>query len=280
MVSDIKKQAPSDIEEGGGEISLLDVLNMLRNSWKPIIVFGFLGLLGAIFYILVTPNSYEAISQIRMAQVSITSPSNPFGTSVEDPATLLARMQIPTNFSAEVVSACAYQEKIESALALSKEVKFSVVKGVPNVVELKVMARSPELAKKCSSAIFEAIKVSQAGLTAVFIEEAKRKLATDDHHIEAARKLIAKADQSGAVISVAYLSSRDELTFFLNDREKMVDLIDSAKNRSTSLISPIYVLDRPVSPKKISSLIVGLFTGVLLGLLVALGRQFWQIIKP
>jgi len=275
MVEDLQKQVSYD-RQVDGEISLLDAVHFLRNSWQSIATFAFLGLLGAIAYIVFTPNSYEGSSQIRMAQVSTTSPTNPFGTSVEDPVSLIARMQVPTNFRQEVISACAYQDKLDPALALSKDVKLTPIKGVANAVELKVLAPSPELAKSCSMAIFELIKSMQMELTTVFVEEVKIKLVTDDARIEAARKLIAKADQSGTAMSAAYLSARDELTFYLTDREKMVDLINSVKNRGTSLISPIYVPNRPVAPKKATSLLAGLLAGAFLGLLIALGRQFWQ----
>jgi uncharacterized protein involved in exopolysaccharide biosynthesis len=112
-----------------------------------------------------------------------------------------------------------------------------------------------------------------------FVEEAKIKLAQDNERIEAARRLISKADQSGSAMSAAYLSARDELTYFLIDREKMLDLINSAQQRGTKLISPIYVPEKPVSPKKALSLLVGLFAGVFAGLAIALCRQVLANLK-
>ena len=105
------------------------------------------------------------------------------------------------------------------------------------------------------------------------MEEAKLKLVADNERIEAARRLIARADQSGSAMSAAYLSARDELTYFLTDRERMLDLINSVKSRGTRLDSPIYASDKPVSPKKAISLAAGLLGGLFLGLLIALGRK-------
>ena len=110
----------------------------------------------------------------------------------------------------------------------------------------------------------------------ILVEEAKIKLESDNERIDAARKLITKADQSGSAISAAYLSARDELSYFLTDREKMIDLINSVKSRGARLDSPIYTSERPVSPKKAISLAAGLVTGFFLGLLFALGRKFVQ----
>ncbi|AWW49186.1 Wzz/FepE/Etk N-terminal domain-containing protein [Polynucleobacter paneuropaeus] len=258
------------------EISLLEILDFFKKSWKIIVLGSFLGLICAIGYLLVTPPMYEATAHIRMAQVSQTNPANPFGAVIEDPTSLISRMQFPTNYSPEVISVCDYQDQPQAALALSKAAKFSIPKGVANAVELKVLAPTSQLAASCAQAIFVQIANMQEQLSKNFVEEAKIKLDSDNEHIEGARKLITKADQSGSAMSAAYLSARDELTYFLTDREKMIDLINSVKSRGTRLDSPIYASERPVSPKKAMSLIAGLVAGFFLGLLFALGRKFIQ----
>lgn len=255
------------------EISLLDILEFLKNAWKTIIVFAVLGLVGAITYLVVTPSMYEATAHIRMAQISQVNPANPFGTNVEEPTSLIARMQFPTNYNQQVITNCGYQDKPQAGLALSKAVKFSIPKGVANTVELKILAPSQEIAASCAQTIFIQIAQMQEQFSGVFVEAAGLKLAADNERIEAAQKLIARADQSGSAMSAAYLSARDELSYFLTDREKMLDLINSVKSRGTRLDSPIYASDKPVSPKKKMSLLAGLLGGLFLGLLIALGRK-------
>ena len=49
--------------------------------------------------------------------------------------------------------------------------------------------------------------------------------------------------------------------------------------RATRLVSPIYASDNPVAPKKRIALLVGLSGGLLMGLLIALGRQIWAKLK-
>ncbi len=269
----------SDLIQQDQEISLLDILGFLKKAWKTIAAFAVLGLMGAVTYLVVTPPMYEATAQIRMAQISQVNPANPFGANVEDPTSLIARMQFPTNYTEQVISGCGYQDKPQAALALSKAAKLSIPKGVANTVELKILAPSQELAASCAQAIFSQIAQMQEQFSRVFVEEAKLKLAADNERIEAARKLIAKADQSGSAMSAAYLSARDELTHFLTDREKMLDLINSVKSRGTRLDSPIYASEKPVSPKKAMSLAAGLLGGLLMGLLIALGRKGLRKLK-
>ena len=254
-------------------ISFKDILQFLRHAWKEVLISAIFGLLAGMGYALLTPNQYEAVAQIKMAQISITNPANPFGVTVEDPISLIARMQLPTNYGSEVIAACEYQDKSQAPLKLSKAVKLTIPKGLTNTVELKVLSLSPQIAQSCANAIYDQITVLQAQFAKPFVEEARLKLAQDNERIEAARRLIAKADQSGSAMSAAYLAARDELAYFLTDREKMLDLINSVDKRGTQLISPIYVPENPVSPKKLISLLAGLLVGILFGLVVALVRQ-------
>lgn len=256
-------------------ISLQDILQFLRRAWKVVLMSATFGLLAGLGYVLSTPNQYEATAQIKMAQISISNLANPLGITVEDPNSLIARMQMPTNYGSEVIAACDYQDKPQASLALSKAVKLTIPKGLTNTVELKVFSLSPQIAKTCAQAIVDQIAVLQAHFAKPFVEEAKIKLAQDNERIEAARKLIARADQSGSAMSAAYLAARDELTYFLTDREKMLDLINSVDKRGTQLISPIYAADKSVSPKKLMSLLTGLLAGIMFGLGVALVRQLW-----
>jgi Chain length determinant protein len=250
--------------------SLVEIIGIIKNAWKTIVFMGGMGLIGSFAYLLITPKFYEATAQIRLAQISQVNPANPFGTVVEEPTSLISRMQFPTNYSAGTLIACGYENNTKSRLALSKSAKFSVIKGVANAIELKVLSLSLQGAADCANAIFLQVQALQEEVSKPFVEEAKTKLIADNERIEAAKALILKADKSGNAMSAAYLSARDELTYFLTDREKMTDLINSAKNRGTRLASPIYVAEKPVKPKKIPILVNGLLLGILFGLVIAL----------
>lgn len=255
--------------ESESEISLLDILRFLQGAWKTILIMGLLGIATAFIYLWVTPKQYEATAQIRMAQVNLPTPSNPFGTVVEDPASLLARMRFATNFDEATTIACGYTNTSGGAEGLARSLKFSIPKGLVATVEIKYIAPSTEQAKDCVQAVVLRITDLQAEVIKPFINEAKTKLAQDNERIEQARRLIIKADQSGQGMSAAYLSARDELNHFLTNREKMIDLINSAKERGTRLLSPIYVSSGPVLPKKKVSLVAGFTAGLFLGLLIA-----------
>jgi uncharacterized protein involved in exopolysaccharide biosynthesis len=51
------------------------------------------------------------------------------------------------------------------------------------------------------------------------------------------------------------------------------NVVVSTDQRATRLVAPIYASDDPIAPKKNNVLLTGLFGGLFLGLLIAVGRQ-------
>ena len=260
------------------EISLLDILRFLKGAYKTILVFGALGLAIAIAYLVITPNRFEAVAQIQMAQTSSANNNNnlnSLGVNIEEPAQLIARLSSPSSFSAGAIAACGQQAQSNSALAAVQTIKLTPIKGISNVVELKTVGPTSEAASICAQAIFELIKTSQAQIQAPYLEEAQTRLVEDKSRLDQAKALVAKADKSGAAMSAAYLSTRDEIKLLSDQMALLQDLISFSQSHVTRLVSPIYASDNPVAPKKRIALLAGLLGGLLLGLLIALGRQMW-----
>ncbi|MBT8547947.1 hypothetical protein G6680_04960 [Polynucleobacter paneuropaeus] len=263
------------------EISLLDILRFLKGAYKTILVFGALGLAIAIAYLVITPNRFEAVAQIQMAQTSGANNNNnnnlnSLGVNIEEPALLIARLSSPSSFSAGAIAACGQQAQSNSALAAVQTIKLTPIKGISNVVELKTVGPTSEAASICAQAIFELIKTSQAQIQVPYLEEAQTRLVEDKSRLDQAKALVAKADKSGAVMgAAAYLSTRDEIKLLSDQMALLQDLISFSQSHVTRLVSPIYASDNPVAPKKRIALLAGLLGGLLLGLLIALGMQMW-----
>ena len=195
----------SNIED---EITLKDIVDFLVESWKTIFTTGVLCLLGAVTYIVVTPNQYEATAQIQMAQITLGNPAAP--TSIEDGNSLMARMKLPTSYDEESIKTCGLNEYKKPFEYLAKTVKISVLKG-SQIIELKVVGSSQSTASACSLKIFEKIKQHQAEIANIFIDEAKSKILIYQKRLQESQAFISKADRSGSSMSAAYLSTRDEL---------------------------------------------------------------------
>ncbi len=266
------------------EISLLDILRFLKGAYKTILILGVVGLVIATAYLAVTPKQYEAVAQIAMAQISAANNNNnnnlnPLGINIEEPALLIARMAQPTSFTPQVISGCEMEGQANSGMLLAKSIKLAPPKGVANVVELRTFGKSPEAALSCAQAIFNLIKSTQALIVAPYIEEAKIKLKDDEDRLAKAKDLVAKADKSGSAMGAAYLSTRDEIRFLLDEITALKNVVTSNQNRVTRLMAPIYASDNPVAPKKRVALAAGLFGGLFAGLILALARLMWTRLK-
>jgi capsular polysaccharide biosynthesis protein len=254
-----------------GEISLLDTLLFLKKTYKTILLFVVFGLLSAVLYISVTPKIYEASAQIYMAQIGNASANPNFsGTNIEEPQALISRLSTPSSFPDQVIQGCNSPGKSANGLQITNLVKFSLPKGVANIVELKTTGTSPKIAIACANAIFDLIEKTQAQLLAPYIEEIKIKLADDEIRLQKAKELMGKSDKLGQTASAIYLSTRDEIRYLLDEIATLKNILSPKSNRTTRLVAPIYVSDKPISPNKRIVLLVGLIGGLCLGVLIPL----------
>jgi len=262
------------------ELSLIDIINFFRESCKVIAGFTMLGITGSALYLWGVPKQFEASAQIKMAQIASVNNSNsninPLGINIEEPQALIARMALPTSYPNETVILCGLADQKDPEVALASKVKFSIPKGVGGIVDLKIRDASKEIAKACTNAVFRLIKTSQAKLIAPYIDEASNKLAIEKERLGRATQVIAKADKSGTAVSAAYLATRDEIRYLLDQISSLQNIITSNESRSAHLTAPIYVKDQPVFPQGRNSMAVGFLLGGFLGLVLALGRKWYR----
>ena len=259
------------------EISLLDIIDFFKSSWKTIVTTGAIGILLAITSLFVAVPQYEATAQIKLAQLNFNGPG--LGAPIEDQNSFLVRLQFPSNFTQPIITACGYENKTDPAQALAKDLKFSIPKGAANIIELKILAPSPEKALACANAVLDQISKMQQAIIETYVDEAKTQLEIYNEKLESAHRIIAKADQAGSAMSAAYLGARDETAFYLAAKEKTQILINSAQQKGVQLTAPIFIPQKPVSPKKSIGLLAGLFGGMFLGLVIALARQQYRAYK-
>ncbi len=258
------------------EISLKDIVDFFLESWKTILAFGVLGLAASITFLLITPSQYEATAQIQMAQISSNNNNNntnPLGVNVEEPNLLLARMRTPSSYSVDEFKACGLDNSKSPAEDLAKLAKFSSVKGVTTIVELKIRMESKQQVIACAQSLFENIRDSQNDIIKPYIEEAKSLLVKYQSRLEDAKMMVARADKSGAALSSAYLANRDEVKFLTDESNRLNTFITAGDARQAKLVSPIYASDVPVFPKKRLSLVLGLMAGLFFGFGLALVQK-------
>ncbi len=269
------------IEAKEDEISLLDILLFFKNEYQFIIGFTLLGFVGVALYLWTVPKQYEVIGQIKMAQIANLNNNNnnnnvsPLGVNIEEPQALIARMAIPTTYPKETITLCGLAEQKDGGSVLAKKVKLSLPKGVGGTVDLEIRDTSREVAEACANAIFELVKTSQAQLIAPYIEEASKKLVIEKERLSRATEFIARADKSGSAVSAAYLATRDEIRYLLDQISTLQAVINGNESRAARLVAPLFV--KEVLPeKRIGRLLLGLLLGGFLGTLLALVRRWYR----
>lgn len=273
-MSNLQNRQEDTLEQ---EISIRDMIDFFKNSWKTITIFGVLGLICGIFYIWITPNQYQASAQIQMAQFagnsgnsnSVNSIMSPIGVNVEDPARLISRLQFPTTYSDEVISACGLKESEKAREKLVKLIKASPSKGGTSVVEVTINRESKDVALACMNALFVEISQTQAGIAEPFFQEIAKNLSDNLLKIEHARSTFKQAaGNSNLLVTPTYLLARDEINRLADNNILLEYLLQFKDTRKTRLISSIYVSPDPVAPKKLIIILAGLMGGLLIGIFI------------
>jgi capsular polysaccharide biosynthesis protein len=266
---------------GDSEIFFLGMLIFIKRSYKDLVIGAVIGILCASTYVLIAPNRYEAVAKIYMAQMISQSNINNSGSNntqlvnVEDPNLLTARFSSPSSYTEKLLEVCAVGNQFHGGLKiLSEIIKLSPLKGVPSVVELKVLAASPEVALACANETFDLVRVTQTLMVKPYIESIQAKLVEKEQLLAANKELLVRADKSGGIaIGAVYLSTKDEIHYLQDQIAGLQAIEESINNNPTHLVSPAYVSNVPVSPKKLAICFVGLLGGIFLGILSALIRK-------
>lgn len=266
----MSEQSFKSIQE---EITLKDITNSLVESWKTLAITGVSGLLASAGYLLVTPNQYQATAQIRVAQISMNNNTSPLGINIEEPKLLLTRLKLPTTYTEQEIKDCGLSDQPQYAQSIPALAKFSEVKGVESIIELKVNRPTKEVANACAESLFKNIQTSQSMLIKPYTDEAEKLLVKYQERLNYVQHLVVRADKSGAALSAVYLANRDEIKFLSDEISRLNNLITSAEMRQTKLIAPIHTSDHPVFPKKQNSMVIGLIAGIFLGLAFILVKR-------
>lgn len=252
------------------EIYFKDILYFLTESWKKIAMFGLLGLFSSFTLLLLMPSQYEAIAYIKLVQFDGVNQKSSLAIKFEEVNTLIFRLKLPGTFSDKEFQACNPEKSKFSTQELDgRVIKLNVNKSAPSLIELKVRSKSKDVALKCAEAIFEFIRDSQNATKKPYVEELRALLLKNQIRINDLSAEISKKYKSEKELSMAYLINRDDLMFFRNESARLNTLLALGEEEYATLISPATVSDNPVSPNKISILVLGSFFGMLIGLLCA-----------
>lgn len=237
--------------------------NYVRNNYKWILSFAFMGLLTAIIFLVFMPREYEALTQIKMAQTGSTVAGQ--ALNVEDPVLLMARMSNPTVYTDLILSECSSSNNKQDGAMLVKKIKLTPIKGTDSVLEMRVKGPSRDVALNCVNSIFSMIETSQSVMVDSRLVEIKAMLAENYHLLDKIRLM----DKSQGTDSAAYISTRDGINYILGQILNLKNIERTAESGRTRMIGAIYAAEGPVWPKKNIVLLIGLVFGIFVGAIFA-----------
>jgi capsular polysaccharide biosynthesis protein len=252
------------------EISLKDLMDFIKGNWKRIVLCGIAGLLLSSAYVILAPKEYGAIWQMEMAQVSNSNKLS----NREEPDALIERLRFSTTYPVKVQQQCGMPNDKDIGDYLSKKLEAQVIRSLPKVVQFKYRANSPAQAKQCAEALVMMVVEQQRGLIEQSLTDSKVQLTRYQQSLAEEQRQLEKMSKSE--LGFGYLARLDKLAGLRTRIDALQEDISLDQMHPAKLIFPIYVPNKPISPKVGLVVPLGILLGLMLGLLYALGREVWR----
>lgn len=248
------------------KISLEDIISNLLKNFVNIAIFGIFGLFIGVIFLFFAEEKFEAKAYVKVAQIKIGKNfEDPRGNNLEDPSQLIVRMKMPTNYKTDTIENCSLINNENLQQQLSEKISFSLVKGAPSLLEIAVRDTSKKSAYTCINAVFLLVKDTQKLILKPILNQAEIRRKEYEKLIDENLKILSMHNGYELDSIKNIIISRDKVNLYLEELINIKLFIDSSDLFETQLISPIYVIDKPVYPKKFMVLIISFLAGFLLG---------------
>ncbi len=272
------------------EISVRDLWRVLINQKNWVIGIPILCVLLAAVGVSMAKPKWEATAVIQIGQVgssgvgqtiqliepSVRAIERMKMKSFED--TVLAKLQIPLDGGNSVAAI------FKSSLSLK-------ALGTTDLIQFKIRANSRDKAESWAQAVVDRLKDVHEKLTQPTIDRLRKQqteLKKQMQLIEAERSNLLEtvsktSERSGdgrfstnLLLSNLLLQKNAELRDFEMRRLAVDEHLTSIRAFPTSLVDRIYVPENPASPKKLLIVMLAAVLGLILGIIVAFMRNYWQ----
>jgi uncharacterized protein involved in exopolysaccharide biosynthesis len=255
-------------ENKAREFTLTDLIDFFRQSWILVLSSAAIGLVGSLTFLANAPEQFEATVSIQVAQLTQNLEKG-IAIGIETPTMLAERLRSPSSYSSDVLRSCSNGQD-GSAEALIESLKISTRHDLDSVVNITLRRANKDLARQCVTRIFEMIHAQHMAMLESRLGVLQKDLESNQERLRSYQESMGKMEKGGLALTVNYLLHIQLVT---NLTDKIID-IERIKNSVTParLISPVYVTPHPVSPNRDHVIMLGLLAGVLLGMLIAIGR--------
>ncbi len=264
------------------ELGLFYLFDLLRRGWFWLVGGAILGCAGAYGLVATMAPTYQAQVLVRIGTVA--------KTILEPASTTVERINSPA-FRLEVAQASNDQQLLRRLSRKAGSDRFMSASLIRDsqLVSLVVHAASTDQARTLGVLALEAIQQRHETMTAALVDKArsdievlKDKLKLVEQELAALAQSRAQTSSrdamaigSAALLTNLQLERRGEITSLREDIAGMEFALLPPATMPTAAIEPIFVGEDPVSPRLIPWLVVGMLGGLLMGVAVAVAREWW-----
>jgi len=271
------------IENLEDEISLLEIVDFFRESWKQILVSGIVGGTLGVGYALISPSIYQATANIQVAKVA--------GSDVETPSVLVEKLKMPMYYTQSTFTACNVMKRAEPGDTIAKGLKPTLSKNAP-IISFTYKEKSTEDAKKCLEGVLNDIRTNQNILAKPILESRNNQLANLKQKLGSAEKIskiLSTKNPNFDFSDSKFSASSLLLATTLNKENEVKDLrtqisdleiaLAEPQTKEAFLTTPIYAPSARVEPKRTRIVLLGGIAGGVLAIAYLVGRRVWLKIK-
>jgi capsular polysaccharide biosynthesis protein len=249
-----------------------DIHSFFKNAWKTILAFIFFGAICSLVYLFSITPQYQARAMLRVGALS--SPQNLEERPIENIDQITTRFKFIAALSDNDVSSCGLKSDPQVEVFLIKYLKFQPVKNSQKIIEFNVNRSTPEQAKICAQSIANSMSEYHDSLYKAIEQDNKFKLNRVERKLGELKQFLANFNVASKISSPAYWPLTKEIERLEDEKIKLTSVTQLS---NTQLDLPIEVLSHPVYPQRFASVLLGLFTGLISGILFALYKKTFLI---
>lgn len=188
---------------------------------------------------------------------------------------MIQRLRSPTVYASEVKQSCGMPGNGEFGDYLGGILIVNSFKNLANSIDMKVIASSPEEAKRCADSLVTMIVAQQRSL----IEErlsGRQELMREMQQVLKREQLFSLKIKNLQIGNFEHFAKLNRINTLLMRIDALHEEILMSEKFPTKLLSPMYVSSKPVSPRINVVIIFGMALSLLLGVLYAMGREGWS----
>lgn len=258
------------IENMEDEISLTDIIDFFKESWKQLILGGVVGGAIGVSIALLSPSIYQATAYIQVAKVA--------NADVEAPNILLEKLKMSMYYSQKTFSECNVENTTEPGKAIANGLKPTLAKGAP-IISISYKDKNIDDAKKCLESVLNDIRTNQNEIAKPILEQKKNQLSNLKQKLESAEqitKLLSSKKPNFDFSDSKFSASTLLLATTLSKENEVKDLrtqindleiaLAEPQTKETYLTTPINAPNIRVEPKRsliaLGSIIGGVFLAI------------------